>query len=374
MKKIISILVFISLVFIKFNTFAIEACDRLVPQYANFVGKVVMGSNLRSYPCTYKSTVLWVLKIWDKYNVISKVDWWYQIQTNDWKKYRIWDRAISKTNDIIIKKEQKVEKIDEYAYKLKAKDNLIINKFVSKVDKVVQKKWLGYRDSLIIRIEWILNKKKYSNRLTSILKELIYKIWKIEFFIEKEKIIIKEKKVNITNIQKYSYNLKNININKVKNTWLWWYNNVRKSNWLKPYSYDSRLESSAIEWSILAKNRWNISHKRDLKDDYYDYNKITSWFKDIGVVCKNIYRATNTENIWYGSFKCNDWECSEELIKGIRSTFDFYMWEKGKDYDIHYKSIIHKYFTKIWLWIELEDKWNWYYKYYLTVHFCTELI
>jgi len=366
MKRIIILvlsLVFLS--FLKLDTFATDACDRLVPQYASFMWKATITSNLRSYPCTYKSSVLWVSKPWDIYTVISKVDWWYQIQLDNWKIYRIWDRAISKTNDVVKKS----------IYVLSSKDNVLVNRFVNKMNLTIQNKGLSYRDSLVTKISDILNKKKYSDRLTWILNEIINRIKKIEIIEEESKIEEKntEKEI-VNNTIIHTYNLENIDILKVKDTWLSWYNDVRKEIWVNPYSYDKKLESSALDWSKTSKNRWEISHKRNSWDVYYDYNKITSWFKDRWVVCKNIYRATHTENIWWWAYSCKDWECTDELISSIRSTFDFYMNEKWTSYDAHYKSIVHRLFTKIWLWIELEDSWNWKYKYYLTVHYCTELI
>jgi len=358
----IFILVIILLSFLKLDTFATDACDRLVPQNASFIWKVTMWSNLRDYPCTYKSSVHWVSKIWDKYEVISKVDWWYQIKNSEWNIYRIWDRAITKTNDV-------VENIN---YTLTIKDNLLINKVIYKVNWTIQSKWLIYRNALAKKVLEILEKKDYSDRLKAILNEIANRIKKIEI-IEKKEVMVADESLNSENVV-HTYNIKNIDILKVKDTWLSWYNDVRKNIWVDPYIYDPKLESSALDWSKISKSRWGISHKRDLSDSYYDYNKITSWFKDKWVVCKNIYRATNTENIWYWVFRCSDGECTDELIDGIRTTFDFYMWEKWTASDAHYKSVIHKHFTKMWLWIEIEDSSNWRYKYYLTVHYCTELI
>jgi len=49
------------------------------------------------------------------------------------------------------------------------------------------------------------------------------------------------------------------------------------------------------------------------------------------------------------------------------------MWEKNDDYKPHYNSIMNDYFTIMWVWFAIEKKNN-YYEYYLTVHYCTELI
>lgn len=380
MKKIILVLVLVFLFFGKLDTFATDACDRLVPQYAKFIWKATMASNLRSYPCVYKSTVHGASKVWDIYEIISKVDWWYQIKISDWTIYRIWDRAISKTSEIVVEEEPINEPIKENieqntGYTLNLKDKVLVNKFVYKMNKVIQIKWLSYRNALALKISDFIDNWDYSDRLVAILDEIIEQIINIEMISEQGKT---EKNIESVsegkNIEVHTYYLKDIDISKVKNTWIWWYNAVRKEEWVNYYSYDPKLESTALNWSKIAKSRWEISHKRNTWDVYYDYDKITSWFKYRWVVCKNIYRATHTENIWYWSFKCSDGECSDELIASIRSTFDFYMSEKWTSNDAHYRSIIHKYFTKMWLWITIEDRGSWYYKYYLTVHYCTELI
>ena len=368
MKKILILSItflVIVLLFFKLEVFAIDACDRFIPKQSNFIWKVVIWSNLRDYPCTYKSSILWVSKIWDIYEIISKVDGWYQVKFDNNKIYWIWDKAIIKINDEVIKKEP--------LYILTSKDNILINKIVGKVNLSVQKKWLVYRNLLVNKVSEIIKKKKYSNRLMAVLNEIVYRISKLEV-IKMVEEIKKQETIEIKSIKTNTYNLENIDVHKVKNTWLSWYNDVRKNIWVDIYSYDQRLESSSLDWSKVSKNRWDISHKRDLSDSYYDYNKITSRFKDRWVICKNIYKTTNTENIWYWIYKCSDWECTDELINAIKTTFDFYMWEKWTANDAHYRSIIHKYFTKIWLWIEIKNNGDWYYKYYLTVHYCTELL
>ncbi|MFK7780701.1 MAG: CAP domain-containing protein [Candidatus Gracilibacteria bacterium] len=369
MKKYFLIIVF--LLFIKVDAFATDACDRLVPQYANFVGKVVMGSNLRDYPCISKSNVLGVSIVGDNYTVISKVDGWYQVKLDDSKIYRIRDKAIEKTNNTVtyqsVKEEpvqtiKKVETVEYNGYQLVRADSLIINKLLYKVNKVIQVKGLLYRDSLVSKLSKVLVDGNYSARLIAILYDIKNKIAKIE--------ILSEKKTIINNIN----NGENIDMNRVRDVWLGRFNTVRNDLGKHSYSYDSKLEKTALEWSQISKDRGDITHKRDLSDSYYDYSKITSWFKDRGVVCKNIGGTTNTENIGYGTFSCKDSECTDELISGIRSTFDFYMGEKYKSYQPHYQSIINTNFTKMGIGIELQEKSNGYYKFYLTVHYCTKLV
>lgn len=362
MRKTILLIVF--LLFVKVDVFATDACDRLVPREANFIWQVTIGANLRSYPCTYKSSVLWVSRVWDKYRVISQVDGWYQVKMDNWKIYRIWDKAIVKTTDTIDKYEIIKPEVVKQKYTFTIRDKVIINKFTYKAKKIIQEKWITYKAILVSQLSNLLEKRNYSLRVSSVLEEIINNI----------NLIQEDQDLDSSVINTHTYDLKNIDISKVKNAWLSWYNWVRKDLWKNLYSYDSKLESTALDWSKTSKARWDITHKRNSWDVYYDYTKITSWFKDRGVICKNIYRATNTENIWWWQYSCNDWECSDELISAIKSTFNFYMSEKGETYQAHYKSIVHPYFTKIWLWIEIEELSSWYYKYYLTVHYCTELI
>lgn len=368
MKKILLFLLL--LLFVKVDVFATDACDKLILQESSFIWKAVLTSNLRDYPCIYKSSIYWASKIGDKYEIISKVDGWYKIKTNEWSIYWIWDKAIIKTNDVIDTTPKYVLNIDE---------KILVYKFVAKVDKIVQKKWINYKFSLLLKISDILDKKKYSLKITTILEEIIKWIQKIEVRKEEiveDKVIEKEleEEVKEINSSENTYNLKNIDINRVKTTWLSWYNDVRKDLWRKAYSYNSKLEKTAIEWSKLANSRNEITHKRNSSDSYYDYSKINTWFKDRGVVCKNIYRVTHSENIGWGTFSCSDSDCTDELINWIKSSFDFYMSEKDKDYKAHYLSITNNYFTQIGLWIDIEESWNSRYKYYLTVHYCTELV
>jgi hypothetical protein len=259
--------------------------------------------------------------------------------------------------------------IDVNSYELSRSDKIIVNKFIYKVDKIVQQKWSSYKNPLISKLSDELKSVNKSARLVAIFDEIEQKI--IDIIVLSE---IKKEEIIDDYSKKSTYDLDNIDINKVKNTWLSWYNEERNALGKKDYSYDLTLEKTALHWSKVTKSRWAISHKRNLSDSYYDYNKITSWFKDRWVVCKNIYRVTYSENIWTWYFSCKDWECTDELIRWIRETFDFYMWEKNKTNKAHYESVVNKYFTKIWLWLELQETSNWKFKYYLTVHYCTELL
>ncbi len=161
-----------------------------------------------------------------------------------------------------------------------------------------------------------------------------------------------------------------VDMNRVRSTWLSYYNATRSSLWLSPYSYDSRLDATAHSWNIeFAKWRWQNHHRRSPGDSYYSYNTITDWFRLRGVEGKVVWWATTTENVWYGTYSCNSSDCTDELINSIRWTYDFFISEKWKAYDAHYRSVVQPNFTKIGLDIIVVPGER---RYYLTVHYITE--
>ncbi len=161
-----------------------------------------------------------------------------------------------------------------------------------------------------------------------------------------------------------------VDMSRVRSTWLSFYNSTRSELGLAPYSYDARLDVTAHSWNIeFAKWRGQNHHRRSPSDSYYNFNIISNWFKDRGVIGKVSWGATTTENVWYGYYNCRSSECTDSLIASIRTTYDFFMSEKGKAYDAHYRSIVQPVFTKIGLDIIVVPE---EYRYYLTVHYITD--
>lgn len=162
----------------------------------------------------------------------------------------------------------------------------------------------------------------------------------------------------------------NVDMSIVRATWLSWYNDYRSSLKLWNYSYDSRLDSTAHDWNIIFMNgRGENHHRRNPNDSYYDFPVIDSWFKNKWINPVVINRSKHTENVWYWYYNCGDSDCTNELIASIRTTWDFFMSEKGKSYDAHYRSIINPYFTKVGMDIIVVPSER---RYYLTMHFITE--
>ncbi len=175
---------------------------------------------------------------------------------------------------------------------------------------------------------------------------------------------------NTTPTYSVSSNIPWVDMNRVRSTWMSWYNVTRSALSLQNYTWDTRLDSTAHDWNIeFAKGKWQNHHRRNPWDSYYDFPVIDAWFSARGINPKVINRAKNTENVGYGYYSCSQSDCTDELIASIRSTYDFFMSEKGKSYDAHYRSIVQPYFTKIGMDIIIVPGER---RYYMTIHYITE--
>lgn len=242
-------------------------------------------------------------------------------------------------------------------YKLSIKDNVIINNMNQKIVKEIDKYWIEYRNNIISNFEKTLKKIKKNTKADIILNELIKKI----------------QKTNLSNISKKHYKDSNIDIDTIKKEWLSRHNNARSLLWLKAYSYDSQLSSTAYEWSYEMAKKWLIEHKRNKEDSTYEYLVIEKWFQDRWVNCKIMNRTTTSESIWKYWYYCKDWDCTQEILPSLKEIFDIYMNEKWKSYDLHYRAIVHKNITKMWLWLYIKPTQEKdYYELYVTTHYCTE--
>jgi uncharacterized protein YkwD len=111
-----------------------------------------------------------------------------------------------------------------------------------------------------------------------------------------------------------------------------------------------------------------MDHKRYAGSPYYDYAAIEKWFARWGITFKNINHATFTENIGWGVYKCRAKDCTSTMIRAIRTTFDYYLSEKGKKDSAHYRSIMNPNFRIAGVGIAVNQAQG---RYYLTVHYAT---
>jgi uncharacterized protein YkwD len=161
-----------------------------------------------------------------------------------------------------------------------------------------------------------------------------------------------------------------ISMSQVRQTWLDWYNDARAELGLHGYVYNDHLNKSAIIWSEYMRDADEMSHIRPGQTDSYDYSIITDWFADLGLAFKNVSGVTYSENIGYGTYRCNDSDCTQELIDSIENIFNGYMAEKETSYTDHYDSVTNVYFNEIGMGIAIDSLKE---VMYITVHYGTEL-
>lgn len=250
-------------------------------------------------------------------------------------------------------------------YKLTWSDKIIVNKLSSKIQILLDKQTLLFRDKLETKINDLQYQYRTNKKMYAIFEE-----------IKKNTYLINHK-----NEYSKHYNQYNISYKKVQTYWLKLHNIARNDLWLILYSYDQRLDNTSYEWSKTQSEEKKImSHKRDSWDTYYDYNKIEKWFNNRWVKCEVKWRTTSSESIAKYWYYCNDYDCTDELNKSLKEIFDIYMAEKWLWWlaEWHYRWITSENLTKIWLGLRIEedftDRYNNYrsYNYYVTTHYCTE--
>lgn len=160
----------------------------------------------------------------------------------------------------------------------------------------------------------------------------------------------------------------NIDMQRVRDTWLSWYNEARAAQGLPAFTVNEQLDRSAYLWSELARSRGYIDHKRPGTTAYYDYYAIQDWFSDLGLTFANVGGITFTENIGRGPYSCSAEDCTDELLAMIRYTFDYYMSEAGQAYRPHYNSLMSGTFKEIGLGLVVSES-----SYYLTIHYATSI-
>ena len=164
--------------------------------------------------------------------------------------------------------------------------------------------------------------------------------------------------------------IQGVDLKEVRKTWLAWTNAERKTAGLKPMISDSQLNRSAVTWSKFSRDKGEMSHQRVGQTAYYDYAIITKWFASLGLTFKNVNRMTYSESIGYGVYSCNDKDCTQKLISSLKTTFDFYLKEKGQKSRPHYGAIINPEFKIEGVGIAIDAKTQ---RYYVTTHYATAI-
>ena len=213
-----------------------------------------------------------------------------------------------------------------------------------------------------------INEKKLKNKMR--LAEIRSKKFAEKYKTSIQSITPVSTSISTQNITSWVNPIEHVDMIQVRAAWLSWYNEYRSSLSLWRYKYESRLDQSAHDWNReFALGKWENHHRRNPWDSYYDFPVIDAWFSQKGINPKVINRSKHTENVWYGYYNCTRSDCTNDLIASIRTTWNFFMSEKGKSYDAHYRTIINPYFTKTGMDIITVPSEK---RYYLTAHFITE--
>lgn len=291
-------------------------------------------------------------------------------------------------------------------YTLSTKDKKVVINAVTLINKFIDKKWEKYRNIIIQKINLILKRKNLPERTLSVFEKL--KKWisleqKESTTEDNEELIKNEEEIkddetslddhkenpseeNKEPEQKDKDNSKNeselvlendpvsYDVDSVRDYWLELMNSARKEENLQNYSYDDALDLTARNWTKLAIEKWEIDHKVDPTDSYYDYQKKKTWMEENWVICKIDTWITFSESIAWWEFLCTQDDCTAWVKDIMKKSFDAYMAEKWQSYDAHYKAIIQPEFLKMGLWLGIKHRSNTKYALYLTNHYCTENI
>lgn len=165
------------------------------------------------------------------------------------------------------------------------------------------------------------------------------------------------------------FSLPNVDSERVRNAFLDWHNQERNSVWLPSYSYHSELERSAHIWSESLRDeaRTVNTHTRAPDTAYYNVQSIKNWFAQHDVTFVN---DVFSESVGRGYYKCNKADCTDDLLKAMRGSWDFFMSEKEKG-GSHYRAIVSKQFSQIWIGISIDTARK---RYYFVIHYGADLL
>lgn len=160
-----------------------------------------------------------------------------------------------------------------------------------------------------------------------------------------------------------------VDLEEAKRIWLGWTNELRHEMGVRPLRSSDALAYTASLWASSAADAGSITHTRPGQTGYYDYARMTEWFASYGVTFANVNRTTFTESIGWGVFSCpKEGDCTGRFLEALRTTFDFYLSERGKTYAPHFNSLVNPEFRELGLGIAAKGN-----TYYLTAHYGTEI-
>ena len=169
-------------------------------------------------------------------------------------------------------------------------------------------------------------------------------------------------------------NLPDVDSQKIKTTLLQRHNQERANVGASPYAYHSELEKSAQTRAdyLNRKSITSNTHQRNPGDGYYSYESISNRFGDLWIFFPAAWwgKASFSESVGRGYYTCKSGNCTDELIKQLKTTRDFFMSEK-KSNGSHYRAITMGHFTQMGIGVSIDSAQK---RYYLVVHYGMEVM
>lgn len=172
----------------------------------------------------------------------------------------------------------------------------------------------------------------------------------------------------MTKLPVLSENFANIDVDEVRKAVLKWHNEERISLWLKEYKYNLDLEWTALTWAnnLAISGKIKNLHARKDDDGFYNYVSLLNWFANLWVKFPRSawWWASFSESIGYWMYRCSSRDCTQTLIKSIKTTWDGLIMNEKSSNGSHYKAATMKYFTQMWVGISVSNG-----RYYIVIHY-----
>ena len=179
------------------------------------------------------------------------------------------------------------------------------------------------------------------------------------------------------------YPIDRVDMDRVKEAWLTWVNDLRASKGLPPYEYHKLLDHTsqevadylAVKYPKARPTNLATHEKPGQTTNGYSHSYLTKWFKERGVYTVAKGRSNHTENTGYSYYRCEKEDCTDEMIRALRTTFAYYKNEErflsyAPSRALHYKSLVNPNYKYIGLGLATSPNAN---RRWSVLHYMTEL-
>jgi len=140
-----------------------------------------------------------------------------------------------------------------------------------------------------------------------------------------------------------------VDMDQIRAEWRLWHNQARKDRGISSLVSNEGLDYSSDLWAKSNKSIGTLTHDRPMEQS------ITDWFEDVGIVFEDKAGVIYGENLGLRTFRCSEYNCTDEALASARFIFDQFMAEEGTDYTGHYDNIVEPDFVDIGLGIGIDS-------------------